>query len=143
MPDHEIDRTVAVISVAIRLFDGWKHDSRHLQGLVQGELAKLASGHRTAARLDRADRIVALHTRLATTLVQAFPRHARWHQFLAHAYMQQAKNAWRRENRPEIRRSLERSIEALGRAAVLDPDDAAIHRDLVDHVTRLSALDGT
>jgi hypothetical protein len=135
--DQQTDRILRLISHLTRTS---AYTTVLFPNVLVRELNKIAMGHRKAGRLDRAERVVALHTGVARELVRKFPACASWHWFLAEAYVQQSKNAWRRENMPAIKRGLEQSIETLHVAMRLDPKDARIRRNLLDQTERLGKL---
>jgi eukaryotic-like serine/threonine-protein kinase len=137
---HEIDRMLVLITNSVELPEFEEYMSALLPDTLNGELSKLAASHRKAGWLDQADRTAALYTAFSQALVRRFPGRASWHLCLAEAYMQQSKNAWKRENMPAIKRGLEQSIDVLNGAIRLDPNDARISRNLLEHTRRLANL---
>jgi serine/threonine protein kinase len=136
--DHAIDRTLVLITNWSNTLELEKSKSAGLEYTLRSELVRLAASHRRVQLLNRAERSVAFFMGLAQALVRKFPSHASWHTFLAQAYSERSRNARKTEDVPLIKRSLEQSIEARKRAMILDPNNAEIRRELIDHIKRLA-----
>lgn len=125
------------------LIDLLKVDRRLVQPVINGlveELGFFASRQRAAARLDRADRAARILRMLADRLLREFPNDPSAHRLMYEALLQDSKNAWKRDDLPGVRRSLEASISSLRRALELDPADVRIRSILIDQSRRLAAL---
>jgi hypothetical protein len=107
---------------------------------VLAELASTAAGHRAAERFEAGEKTAEFLMNLANQLVRDFPQDARSHILLSEAFLQQSKNAWRRNDHPGIRQALTRSVESLERGLVRDPDNREIRRLLRDREARLAKL---
>jgi eukaryotic-like serine/threonine-protein kinase len=137
---HEIDHMFVLITNSVQVPEFEEYMSAVLPDMLNRGLFNVAASQRKAGWLDQADRTAALYTAFSQALVRRFPGRASWHLCLAEAYVQQSKNAWKRENMPAIKRALEQSIETLNVAIRLDPNDARIRRDLLDRTQRLAKL---
>ena len=98
------------------------------------------STQRARRRRDGAARTAACFLRLAESLAERAPLAPEAHRMVAVATIQHAKNAWMTEDYPEIRYWTERSLDAIRRAAALDPEDAFTERLLRKRERQLAEL---
>jgi len=70
-----------------------------------------------------------------------YPDHAEPALLLCEAYLQDAKNAWRSDDRAAVRQALEKSLEAAIRASSIDPGSEEAHNFVVDRRQRLARLE--
>ncbi|MDG3005043.1 serine/threonine-protein kinase [Paludisphaera mucosa] len=113
--------------------------SQGINGL-HGELFLLATEQRKCGRIDQADATAAMTSAIARSLLRERPGDPYSHAMLGHAYVQENKNAWKREDIPTVRRTLELAIQAYRRAVAGAPDDPTIRTALQNCQNRLAAL---
>lgn len=99
-----------------------------------------ASQLRQEGRNEDAELTTALFLAMADHFVRSYPDEPSSYQALGQAYIQQAKNAWRRKDLAEIRHAESRAIDALRKAQQLAPGDVEIRAELALHQGRLDAL---
>ncbi len=104
------------------------------------ELVSQAAKQRKAGVLAEAEESVAFLMEIAHELVREFPKEAGSYVVLSEAFLQEYKNAWKRNPPQGIRRGLIQSIDAIQRALDLNPEDEEIRRNYFKRKQRLAGL---
>jgi len=96
----------------------------------QRHVGKLGVAHRIA------DRLLALADRLA----RSYPDQAAAYMLLSEGYVQKAKNAYREDEAPVIKRWEQKALDAAAQAAILEPDKDEARNLVKDRRARLNKL---
>jgi hypothetical protein len=107
--------------------------------MYNGVVTEMAT-QRREGRIEEAERTAADFLTFATQFVERYPDAPSAYIALSEAFVQQAKNAWQRDDHHEIQQATSRAVEALRKTQQLAPDDVVI-RDRVDiYQRKLDAL---
>ena len=96
----------------------------------QRHVGKLGDAHRIA------DRVLALAERLTLS----YPDQAAAYMLLSEGYVQKAKNAYRDDEAPVIKRWEQKALDAAAQAAKLEPDKVEPRNLVKDRLARLNKL---
>jgi hypothetical protein len=104
------------------------------------ELTTRAADCRRTGHLAAAENITKFLMEIAKLVVVRFPDSAESYLTLSQAYVQQSKNAWKKNDIGAVRQGLTQSIAELNRALALAPGDGTIRSCLHNETQRLANL---
>jgi eukaryotic-like serine/threonine-protein kinase len=108
--------------------------------LQSHDVCTLGTDLRRAGRIEDAERAAAVFLALVSRYVQSYPDQPASYRELSEAYIQQSKNAWKRDDLREVRQAMSRAIDSLQKAQQLAPNDDLIRYRIVWTKRRFDAL---